>query len=160
MLGLEDLKNRLMKIVSSTVSLFVRDQAVETPRFRYVASLSKKPDGPDPDGLDLGDVFRDEKSGKEYLVEDFYFKPRSGAPRHSILSIEEITSRPSEVIFDGDAAFKKAVARKLADIDVQDDMIAFFKSESEKNGVEFFDRRKRQTQTKGAALPPNSATPS
>ena len=160
MLGLEDLKHRLMKIVSSAVSLFVRGRAVETPRFTYVASLSKKPDGPDSDGLELGDVFRDKKSGKEYLVEDFYFKPRSGTPRHSILSIEEITSRPSEEIFLDDAAFKKTVVRKPADIDVQDDMIAFFKSESERNGVEFFDRRKRKNQTKGAALPPNSATPS
>jgi len=158
MLGLEDLKNRLMKVVLSTVSLFVRGRAVETPRFTYVTLFSRRTGGPDPD--DFGTIYRDEKYGKEYLVDDFYFKPRSGSPRYSILSIEEITSRPSGETHLDDATFKKTVVLKAADIDVQDDMIAFFKSDSEKNGVEFFDRRKPPNSTKGAALPPNSATPS
>jgi hypothetical protein len=158
MLGFEDLKNRLMKIVLSTVSLFVRGRAVETPRFTYVTLFSRRTGGPDPD--DFGTIYRDEKYGKEYLVKDFYFKPRNESPRYSILSIEEIASRPSGETHLDDATFKKVVALKAADIDVQDDMIAFFKSDSEKNGTEFFDRRKPQNPTKGAALPPNSATPS
>lgn len=158
MLGLEDLKNRLMKIVSSTVSLFIRGRAVETPRFTYVTLFRKRTGGPDPD--DFGTIYRDEKYGKEYLVKDFYFKPRDKAPEYSILSIEEIISRPDGETRLDEETFKKTVVLKAADIDVQDDMVAFFKSDSEKNGIEFFDRRKPPNPTKGAALPPNSATPS
>lgn len=159
MLGLEDLKNRLIKIVSSTVSLFIRDRAVETPRFTYVASLEEKSDGPDPDGLELGEVYRDEKFGKEYLVAEYYFEPKDAPPHGSVFSIKEIVSRPSEQTTFDKAAFQKAVPLKTADIDVQEDMIAFFKAYYEKDGAEFYDRRERSTTMKGAALPPKSATP-
>lgn len=158
MLGLEDLKNRLMMIVSSTVSLFIRGRAVETPRFTYVTLFSRRTGGPDPD--DFGTIYRDEKYGKEYLVKDFHFKPRSGFSEYSLLSIEEIVSRPDGKTHLDDATFKKTVMLKAADIDVQDDMAASFKSDCEKDGIEFFDRRKPPNSIKGAALPPNSATPS
>lgn len=160
MLNLEVLKNRLMQIISSAVNLFVRDRAVETLRFTYIASLSKKPDGPDSDNLGLGDVYRDETSGKEYLVDDFYFDPKSEEPpRYYVQSIKEIVSRPAGETRFVDAVFEKVVTLKAADIDVQEDLIALLKRDYEKDGVEFRDRRERSTTMRGAAKPPKTATP-
>jgi hypothetical protein len=88
MLGLEDLKNRLMKIVSSTVSLFVRGRAVETPRFTYVTTLSRKTGGPDPD--DFGKIYRDEQFGKEYIVQDLYVKSKSEPPFYAVYTITKL----------------------------------------------------------------------
>jgi hypothetical protein len=160
MLGLEDLKNRLMQFVSSTVNLFIRDRAVETPRFTYLSSLERKTGGPDPDELGLGDVYRDETSGKEYLVDDFYFNPKSEEPpRYYVQSIDEIVSRPAGETRFAEEVFKTVVQLKTADIDVQEDLITFLKSDYEKSGVEFHDRRERSTTMKGAAMPPKTATP-
>lgn len=151
MLGLEDLKNRLIKIVSSTVSLFIRDRAVATPRFTYVTTLSKKTGGPDPENF--GKIYRDEQSGKEYIVQDLYVKPRNEPPRYSVYTINEVTVRPAEETYLDEETFKQAVNLKPADIDVQEDMITFFKRDCEKDGETFEDRRSRPYPIRGAALP-------
>lgn len=160
MIDLGDLKNRLFRMISSTVAFFIRDRAVETPRFTYVASFTRKPDGPDPDDVGLGDVYRDETTGKEYLIEDFYFNPKNEErPRYYVQSVDEIISRPAGETYFDEAVFKNAVRLKAADIDIQEELIAFLKRTYEKDGVEFRDRRERPTTMKGAALPPKSATP-
>lgn len=151
MLGLEDLKNRLMKIISSTVSLFGRGRAVETPRFTYVTTLSRKTGGPDPENF--GKIYRDELSAKEYVVQDLYVKPRNEPPHYSVYTINEIIIRPAEETYFDTEEFKRVVQLKPADIDVQEDMISFFKKKNEGMGRVFEDRRSRPYPIRGAALP-------
>ncbi|MDD3029265.1 MAG: hypothetical protein PHS57_03155 [Alphaproteobacteria bacterium] len=151
MLNLKDLKNRLMKIVSSTVSLFIRGRAVETPRFTYVTTLSRKTGGPDPD--DFGKIYRDEQFGKEYIVQDLYVKSRSEPPFYAVYTINEVITRPAEETYLDKEEFKRVVHLKPADIDVQEDMISFFKKDCEKEGETFEDRRSRPYPIRGAALP-------
>ena len=151
MLDLEGLKNRLVKIISQTVNLFIRDRAVETPRFTYATTLSKKTGGPDPE--DFGKLYRDEQFGKEYIVQDLYVKSKNEPSFYAVYTINEIVARPADETEFDEKLFKKVVQLKPADIDVQEDMITFFREKSEALGRVFEDRRSRPYPIRGAALP-------
>ena len=151
MLNLRILKDRLMKLISSTVAFFVRDRAVETPRFTYITTLSRKTGGPDP--ASFGKLYCDEMSSKEYIIQDLYVKSKTEPSFYAVYTINEVVTRPADETDFDEKIFKQVVRLKPADIDVQEDMIAFFKSDCEKDNEIFEDRRSRPYPIRGAALP-------
>lgn len=144
MVNLEILKNRLMQFLSSTVSLFIRDRAVATPRFTYVTRLDKKDSGPDPESF--GVVYRDEQTKTGYLIDQVTVTAK-GVRKKAVFSIKEIISRPEGLNRFDEAAFANEVKTQIAPIDIQEEMISFFKIEALKSGGVFDDKRTRQTQT-------------
>ena len=145
MLALVDIKDRLASIAVAVNRLF-RECIVAEPRFTFVDFLTKR-SGSEPENF--GTIYRDERSGKEYLVNDLYVGERTGPAFYAVYSIQEIEARPTDSKRFDEETFKKVVSLKRADIDVQEDMIAFFKADCAKDGETFEDRRPSGTKDLG-----------
>jgi len=145
MLALVDIKDRLVSIATAVNNL-IRECIVAEPRFTYVRRLTKQ-SGPEPEAF--GKIYCDQRSGKEYLVDDLYVSGATGPDFYAVFSIREIKSRPTDQTHFDEATFKKVVSLKRADIDVQEDMVAFFAEKSKKLGREFEDRRPSGTKDLG-----------
>lgn len=154
MLTFVDMKDRLASVVIAAVNRLFRDCAVTEPRFTFVDFLSKK-SGPDPESF--GTIYCDEQSRKEYLVNDLYVKGTKGPSFYAVYSIQEIESRPANEKHFDEQTFKKVVLLKRADIDVQENMIAFFAADCVKDGETFEDRRPLGTKDLGKARQINPA---
>lgn len=145
MLALVDIKDRLASIAVAVNRLF-RECIVAEPRFTYVRRLTKK-SGPEPE--DFGTIYRDERYGKEYLVDNLYVSGTTGPAFYAVYSIKEIVNRPANETHFDEETFKKVVSLDRADIDVQEDMIAFFAADCAKDGETFEDRRPSGTKDLG-----------
>jgi len=130
-------------------------KVTENPRFTYVRSIQDKDSDP-REPLFLGTIYRDQKFGKEYfVVENTYEK--EGRDCSDIHSIKEVVSSEKLSSIMTAAELKKTIQLKPADVDVENDMVDFFKKEATEAGMVFRDLRERNHGT-GTQTAPSLAS--
>lgn len=116
-------------------------KVTEKPRFARALTIRDKDSDPREPSW-LGIIYRDQKFGKEYLVASSTYR-EEGKGHREVSSIKEIESSVGISNVMTAEEFKKAFELKPAAVDVENDMIAFFKKDTEEAGAAFHDLRDR-----------------
>lgn len=114
---------------------------VTEPRFINVRSIRDK-DGDMREPTWLGTIYHDQKLGKSLFVVGEVYK-EAGISHREISSIVEIVSAQDLSHAMTQEELGSKLKTKAADVDVENDIIAFLKKDTEAAGAVFHDLRKR-----------------
>jgi len=114
---------------------------VTEPRFTNVRSIRDK-DGDMREPTWLGSIYHDQKLGKDLFVVDAIYR-EEGVGHREISSVSEIVSAKDLSHVMTAQELQSKLKLKAPDVDVENDIIAFFKKDTEAAGAVFHDLRER-----------------
>jgi hypothetical protein len=142
--------------MASLIQTESNQETVKQPRFVFVVNLLKEPASPDCERF--GRVMRDNTNGKEYFVKDCY-AGMDNIRHYTIICVKEIVGRPTDITQFNEADFRGAVKLRDAPLNIQDEIMYFFKYECMKRRTGTFnDFQDPAVQNSGGVGPTNTTS--